>query len=161
MCLQTLFHLNSINWPQSNHRGYKRKRCVRAFVADDRRGHNVSGNKKPEEDIQFVRKHIEKFPHTPSHYTRASSKREYLDPKLTIKKMFQLYVADLAEKHPEVPVSATVYSRDMNFQCFFEILIFLMLHLMNFCHFITFFKFFLGHAKTSRTQRRFTYDKYH
>jgi len=45
---------------------------------------------------------------------------------------------------------------------FFEILIFLMLHLMNFCPFITFSKLFLlGHAKTSRTWRRFTYDKYH
>jgi len=47
------------------------------------------------------------------------------------------------------------------FSTFFEILIFLMLHLMNFCPFITFSKLFLlGHAKTSRTQRRFTYDKY-
>ena len=67
--------------------------------------------KKPSEsDLKMVREHIDKFPRTPSHYTRSSSKREYLDPKLSIQKMYELYVDDSVQNRPDSkPVAAGVY----------------------------------------------------
>ena len=82
------------------------------FVGSDGRGRHPPINKTKEADLDAVRKHIDKFPRTPSHYTRSSSKREYLDSKLTIKKMHELYVADLAKSSPnKKPVEAAVYRR--------------------------------------------------
>ena len=67
------------------------------FIAKDR-GRRPPINKTKESDLDRVRRYINSFPRTPFHYTRASSKREYLDPSLTIKKMYELYVEDHQKK---------------------------------------------------------------
>ena len=45
----------------------------------------------PEETKQNIRNHINLFPRVASHYCRANSQRKYLDPSLSISKMFTLY----------------------------------------------------------------------
>lgn len=46
----------------------------------------------PDEDVNFVKEHIESFPKIELNYCRANTEREYLDPTLSIKKMYSLYV---------------------------------------------------------------------
>ncbi|CAG9831322.1 unnamed protein product [Diabrotica balteata] len=58
----------------------------------DKRGRLASYNKTPDKLVQKVEKHIESFPTMESHYCRKSSNRLYLDPNLSISKMFKLYV---------------------------------------------------------------------
>ena len=56
------------------------------FLGSDRRGKHVPHNKTKEEHVEAVKSHIKSFQAMESHYKRASSKRLYLDPNLTIKK---------------------------------------------------------------------------
>jgi hypothetical protein len=70
------------------------------FTGVDGRGRHYPGNKTKDTDLEIVRKHIDRFPRTPSHYTRSSTKREYLDQKLTIKKMYDLYLEHMAKTYP-------------------------------------------------------------
>ena len=82
------------------------------FVGVDRRGKHPPGTKTKKDDLDLVRAHINKFPRTPSHYTRCRSKREYLDPKLSIQKMYELYLEDMAQNHSEKkPVKSAIYRR--------------------------------------------------
>ena len=62
------------------------------FSGADARGKKESVNKTPTESVDTVRRHIESFPRMESHYTRQTSKREYLSKDLSIRKMWQLYV---------------------------------------------------------------------
>lgn len=61
------------------------------FVADDNRGRRSPHNKTKDEDVAFVKRHIEMFPTMESHYCRKNSQRRYLDAKLSIAKMYFLY----------------------------------------------------------------------
>ncbi|CAG9759837.1 unnamed protein product [Ceutorhynchus assimilis] len=45
-----------------------------------------------ENDVNFVKMHIDFFPTLESHYCRANTQRKYLDPSLNIKKMYSLYI---------------------------------------------------------------------
>ncbi|KAJ8963998.1 hypothetical protein NQ314_005210 [Rhamnusium bicolor] len=46
----------------------------------------------PADTVDGVRRHIESFPHIESHYCRADRVRLYLDPCLSIEKMYRLYL---------------------------------------------------------------------
>ena len=48
--------------------------------------------------IDVVKQHIESFPCVESHYCRASTQRQYLDPSLSVPKMHSLYVESMAAK---------------------------------------------------------------
>ncbi|CAH2093502.1 unnamed protein product [Euphydryas editha] len=63
-----------------------------------------------EEDRLLVKEHINSLPRVPSHYCRKDSSREYLERFLTIKKMYSLYIAWIAEKN-KLPVKQEVYRR--------------------------------------------------
>ena len=83
-----------------------------AIIGVDNRERHVSSNKTPESDLKRIREHIDKFPRTPSHYTRSSSTREHLDPKLSTQKMYELYVDDSTQNRPDSkPVVAGVYQQ--------------------------------------------------
>nr|CAI5843638.1 unnamed protein product [Callosobruchus analis] len=60
------------------------------FQGEDRCGRKTPDNKTREEDVQIVKSHIERFPAMESHYTRKSTRRKYLDSKLSISKMSSL-----------------------------------------------------------------------
>lgn len=59
--------------------------------------------------IEEVMNHIKSFPVQESHYCRATTKRQYLDPRLSITKMYSLYV----ELHKE-PVKENIYRKIFN-----------------------------------------------
>nr|CAH7763454.1 unnamed protein product [Callosobruchus chinensis] len=80
------------------------------FQGEDKRGRKAPSNKTREEDVQIVKSHIERFPAMESHYTRKSSRRKYLDSKLSIAKMSSLY-KELCENENRKPVSLITYRR--------------------------------------------------
>nr|CAH7761196.1 unnamed protein product [Callosobruchus chinensis] len=80
------------------------------FQGEDKRGRKAPSNKTREEDVQRVKSHIERFPAMESHYTRKSSRRKYLDSKLSIAKMYSLY-KELCENENRKPVSLITYRR--------------------------------------------------
>lgn len=74
----------------------------------DPRGHHEPPNKTPLEKIEEVIAHIESFPTMESHYVRQKTRRKYLDYKLSITKMYELY----REKYKDSqPVSEITYRR--------------------------------------------------
>lgn len=78
------------------------------FQGVDRRGRKTPGNKTSEEQISLVKEHIESFPVMESHYVRQSSKKKYLDSRLSILKMYELYT-EMCKTRNERPVSEFVY----------------------------------------------------
>ncbi|KAI4478515.1 hypothetical protein M0804_011838 [Polistes exclamans] len=75
------------------------------YLVDRRKG-RVASNKI---DDTSVIKHIKLFPAYSSHYTRAHNpRRQYLDPDLNIKKMFELYVTK-CEKENVLAVKEKYY----------------------------------------------------
>lgn len=80
------------------------------FENPDKRGLNTPPNKTSDEMIQKVKTHIEGFPTMESHYCRKSSQRKYLDPSLSIAKMYELYVEECSRGN-EKYVSEITYRR--------------------------------------------------
>lgn len=72
---------------------FKNRNSRGVFEGKDKRGKKSSANKTPEIDSARVRAHIESFPTMESHYTRKFSKKLYLDPTLSISKMYELYTS--------------------------------------------------------------------
>lgn len=64
--------------------------------------------KVPEEDVNFVRMHIESFPTVESHYCRANTQRKYLESSLNTKKMYSLYT-ELCTASNKQPVRESFY----------------------------------------------------
>ncbi|CAG9765580.1 unnamed protein product [Ceutorhynchus assimilis] len=59
----------------------------------DKRGrHDSRPNKKSDEVVDFIKKHIDSFPAEQSHYSRnKNANKKYLSPLLNISKMYELY----------------------------------------------------------------------
>ena len=62
----------------------------------------------PEADREAVRMHIRSFPLVSSHYCRASSSKQYLDSRLSIAKMYDLYTEECKSENV-TPVKCKVY----------------------------------------------------
>ncbi|XP_071480957.1 uncharacterized protein [Diadema antillarum] len=90
---------------------YTLKKYEGPFAREDRRGKLPSVNKTSEEDVKKVCEHIDSFPVVESHYCRASSKRKYLDPSLSVSKMYAMYESSVSK-----PVSFAVYRNIFNSQ---------------------------------------------
>lgn len=75
----------------------------------DDRGNKVPGNKIPEAKDQMIKEHINSFQKYTSHYSRKKfSHKKYLDPRVNITKMYELYREFCAEKN-EPPVKESYY----------------------------------------------------
>ena len=106
MCLNTL----DINTARVNY-AIKKK----AVDKSDGRVRAISINKTAEEEVEFVKAHISKFPRHISHYCRHTSTKEYLGGVACIADMYRLYKDDcLANKVK--PVSDSIYRRIINSQ---------------------------------------------
>lgn len=89
----------------------KNKDFVGQYSKDkDPRGMCGAHNKTRPEKVQEVHDHILSFPSMESHYVRKKSKRQYLDRKLSIAKMYSLYVDECKKKNSK-PVSEITYRR--------------------------------------------------
>lgn len=60
--------------------------------------HHNRTNRYPEEMLDKVQTHIQKFPVTESHYCRQNTKRNYLEEVLSTAKMYRLYVEEMRLK---------------------------------------------------------------
>ena len=78
------------------------------FQGTDLRGKKPSKNKTSEETVNFVRDHKESFPTVKSHYTRKTSKRQYLNGDLNITKMYTMY-KEKCKTEKRTHVSEKVY----------------------------------------------------
>lgn len=80
----------------------------------DQRGKSTKDRISKESKDQ-IRRHIEAFPCVESHYCRAESKKQYLDPLLNINKMYDLYIEYCRENQID-PQSASLYRHIFNYE---------------------------------------------
>lgn len=64
----------------------------------DMRGRHIK-RRTEEQDLNFIRNHIESFTRIPSHYCRSSTTKEYLEPDFSLEKMYDMYVEKCHENH--------------------------------------------------------------
>lgn len=75
----------------------------------DKRGIKPNPRKTPDEDMIFVRQHIDSIPKYVSHYTRNVQKtRKYIDSDLTVAKLYSMY-KECCVSANRTPVSEGVY----------------------------------------------------
>ena len=86
------------------------------FAGEDRRGKHVPHNKLKEDQVTFVKRHIESFPKVEGHYVRKETRREFLGPELSLSKMYDLY-EEKCQKEQKEPVKASKYRKIFN-ECF-------------------------------------------
>jgi len=83
----------------------------------DKRGKHAPGIKKLPEQRQAVRDHIASFPALESHYTRARSAKKYLEATLNVRKMYELYKQQCADRQEEPVLESyyrSVFTNDFN-----------------------------------------------
>lgn len=84
------------------------------YTGDDQRGKKVPPNKIKEDEIEFVKQHIESFPVVESHYCRKDSKKKYLSQDVkSILNMYRLY-KELCRETGKNPVSEAKYREIFN-----------------------------------------------
>ena len=64
---------------------------------EDKRGKRIT-YQVADEEIEIIKEHINSFPRIPSHYCRKSSKKEYLEPTLSVLNLHSLYVESSQKK---------------------------------------------------------------
>ena len=81
----------------------------------DERGRHCPGNKTDEDDVAFIKSHIDSFPRYQSHYSRQDNPhRKYLSPELSVTKMYLLYKEKCREEKRETTCSEWVYRKTFN-----------------------------------------------
>ena len=82
------------------------KSVIGAFDGADKRGKHKPWNKTSPLKIATVIDHINTIPKMASHYCRKDSKKDYIDPDLTVPKLYDLYKIWLCEKAGDNPDDA-------------------------------------------------------
>lgn len=90
------------------------------FAETDQRGKKEPPNKTDLTVMQRVKNHIESFPTVASHYCRKTTERQYLDPNLSIRKMYDLYVQEAKERERNTNVKEKIVSEITYRRCFGE-----------------------------------------
>lgn len=81
------------------------------YQNQDKRGSHTPKNKTPDTVLNAIKEHIESFPVMESHYCRTSTKRKYLDPQLSIRKMYDLFKSSLPNPPPFNIPTEIIYRR--------------------------------------------------
>lgn len=89
------------------------KKRLSTSPGEDLRGKHPPINKTPLEAREHVQNHIRSFPSYESHYTRTHNpNRKYLNPELSIRQMYSLYIESCNTCDPKVkPVSESMYRK--------------------------------------------------
>lgn len=87
----------------------KSERNVACINSPDKRGHHPPGNKLSTETVQFAEEHINSFPRVPAHWCRKDSTKEYLEPILNKRKMYNLYKEKCLQHNNMKSISETSY----------------------------------------------------
>ena len=82
-------------------------------VESDKIGKSGHVFKYTSNDKDRALEHIRSFPHVPSHYTRKNSQRQYLEHRLNITKMYELY-QEWCKSGSQTAVSQTLYRQIFN-----------------------------------------------
>lgn len=86
------FYLSTLNISQTPiYTAHSKKDDISNILKLPNQGRHLK-HKISDEDRNFIRMHIESFPKIESHYCRANSDRLYLEPCLSITKMYSLYL---------------------------------------------------------------------
>lgn len=90
------------------------------FSSEDKRGKHAPSNKTSDDIINKIKNHIESFPVIESHYVRKTSKRMFLDCKLSINKLYALYCKqhENDEQLPCLTVYKKVFGTNYNYAFF-------------------------------------------
>lgn len=81
---------------------------------NDQRGKKVNPRRVPQQELNFVKEHIQSFPSYESHYTRAHNpNKKYLNESLDLRKMYDLYKQWCAERQV-IPVKESFYRHVFN-----------------------------------------------
>lgn len=83
----------------------KKNESTNVYNDEDQRGKFAPANKLPDSVLISIKAHIDSFPRVDSHYCRKKSKRQYLNAKLNVTKMYELF----KDKNPDVKVSMQKY----------------------------------------------------
>lgn len=86
------------------------------FTADDLHGKHPPKHKLSDVALQRVKTHIESFPRIESHYCRKRTRRRFLNPELSISKMYQLYKEHCEKNQQPDEVKFGTYSKIFNTQ---------------------------------------------
>ena len=73
----------------------------------------INGKQYTKQEIKEIMDHIDSFPKVESHYCRANTEKKYLEPRLTIARMYNLYYAKQLEQQ-KIPVKEWKYSEIFN-----------------------------------------------
>ena len=77
----------------------KKREYGNGFARKDQRGHHPKSRRNLDDClVNEVKKHIESFPTVDPHYVRKKSQRKYLDSRLNITKMYELYTTKMKER---------------------------------------------------------------
>jgi hypothetical protein len=76
----------------------ERSELTGGFIGNDKRREINTSEQNKREVIDKIKSHIEKFTTQESHCCRKTSNRKYLDPKLSVRKMYKLFVEHCQEK---------------------------------------------------------------
>ena len=81
----------------------------------DQRGRHTPGNKTSDDDLAFIKAHIQSFPRYQSHYSRSDNPhRKYLSPELSVAKMYQLYMEKCRQEKRDTICSEWLYRKTFN-----------------------------------------------
>ena len=93
------FFLDTLNISdQMIHTANNKSKLIPGVCETDKRGkHKNRPNRVSGSQVEFIKRHIESFPVTESHYCRKDSKKQYLAPDLSLPKMYHLYLEKAAK----------------------------------------------------------------
>ncbi|ESO94282.1 hypothetical protein LOTGIDRAFT_161502 [Lottia gigantea] len=110
------FYLDTLDISQTRIQTFHEKDERGNIRYSDKRGaHSCKNIINTEPQKEIIRNHIKSFPTIPSHYCRANSKRQYLEPGLTVQKMYNLYV-DNCNRNEIKPLKLYVYRDIFNLE---------------------------------------------
>ena len=79
------------------------KTSIGTFGGEDNRGRHTPWNRTPESKRALVHEHLNMIPKMSSHYSRKDSRRQYIEPHLTVRRLYELYLSWLKEKSDATP----------------------------------------------------------
>lgn len=95
----------------------KKKDAISGVCSRDKRGRKEPSIKISQDRVDIIKEHINLFPRYVSHYSREKTpNRKYLDPRLTLKEMYKLYLTFCHDGKNVEPVKESFYRHIFNTQ---------------------------------------------
>ena len=110
VCKKAFLSMHGVSNGRLN-RALKAQEAAGGTFHRDQRGRHEPGNKTKPETVDSIKAHINSFPKYTSHYSRKDNPhRQFLNPYLSIQKMYQLSKEKCEEKNTQ-PASQWIYRK--------------------------------------------------